>query len=154
MEKSPNKVTAARPPPTTSKTVFGLTSSNCLIQNPRTKNPGIEINKDKLLRVEKLFAYELIAPINETCDKTTTGKINHRKLFLCLLAAIAKMKPAIASKPPAKPKMYEILPKLNAVKATTSSIKKVIIDLFLTKKLSFIVISIISICDMFRYLKF
>ena len=65
-----------------------------------------------------------------------------------------KTKPKMANNAPAKPKIYEILPKLNAVKATTSSIKKVIIDLFLTKKLSFIVISIISTCDMFRYLKF
>ena len=109
-----------------------------------------------LLSKEKLFEYPLKEPIPEIRNKIPTGSNNHKNSFLSLLASYAKKHPMIARKAPAKPKIYEIFPKLNAVKATTSKIKKVIIDLFLTKKLSLaaIVVNIISIYDMFRYSKF
>ena len=145
---------AASPPPTTNKTVFGFTSPIFLTQNPKTKNAGSDKNREILLKVEKLFEYELNEPIPEIRNKIPTGSKSHKNSFLFFAGIKQKIKPKIASIAPAKPKIYEILPKLNAVKATTSSIRKVIIDLFLTKKLSFIVISIISTYDMFRYLKF
>ena len=126
------------------------------MKKPRAKKAGSDKNKEIFPSDVKLLENELNEPIPEIRNKNPRGISNHKKSFLSFDGMKQNTNPTMASNAPANPKIYEIFPKLNAVKATTSRIRKVIIDLFLTKKLSLaaIVVNIISIYDMFRYLKF
>ena len=132
---------AANAPPITKRTVLVLTSLSFLKKKPMAKKAGKENNADKLDIVEKPFEKALSDPINEITKSKPIGIRIGSKDFLSFSMPKIKKTPTTANNAPARPKIWLIFPKLKAVKATTSKIKKVRMDLFLTKKFSFSIVS-------------
>ena len=135
VENNPKSVRRVKAPPSTSKTVLVLTSPSFLKAKPSSKNPGKDKSKAILENKENPFEKEFNDPNIEITKSKTNGIANGISDFLFSVSATTKGIQISAAIPPTNAKIWLTLPKLKAVKATTSNIKNVSIDLFLTKKL-------------------